>query len=131
MRHLGQIGINVFAADIFTQNDIQSIFAVNKVTVFQQIAQPDYFAFGIRNFNTDGIGTGNNGYTDGNGRHGTGNIVGKAYYPRGFCPRCRFQFKQRNDRTGTDFDDFTVNAKLFQNAFQRTSSFVQFLFANA
>ena len=80
VRHFGQIGINVFAADVFAQNHVKGILAVLKTFALEQFAQPDDLAGGVRQFDADGVGTGNHRNPHRNRGHRTGRSPAPFWY---------------------------------------------------
>ena len=130
MRHFGKVGINVAAADVFAEDDVERVFGFAEGRVFQKVFEPDGFTVFVRHFNADGIGTGNDGNTHRNRRHRAGNVVGEADDAGSFGARSRFEFVEGNDRSGADFDNFAVDAEFLQNVFQIAGDAFQFFFAD-
>ena len=129
MRHFGQVGIGVFAADVFAQADGQRGFGILEVIAFKKIAQVDNLAGGVRQLNTDGVGAGNNRNTHRNGAHGAGNIIRQADNSGSFGAGCRFKLIKGDDRAGADADNLAGNAEFLQNLFQPGGNFFKLFLA--
>ena len=129
MRHFGQVGVGVFAADVFAQADGQRGFGVFEVIAFKKIAQVDNLAGGVRQLNTDGVGAGNNRNTHRNRTHGAGNIIGQADNPGGFGAGCRLKLIKGNDRAGANADNFAGDTEFLQNLFQPGGNFFKLFLA--
>ena len=78
----------------------------------EKLAQINGFAALVWQFNANGIATGYDRNTGGNGTHRTGNVIGQTDNAGGLDTRCGFKLVKRNHWAGSDIDDFTPHAEI-------------------
>ena len=125
MRHLCQVCDNRIPTDILAQCQWQAHGAVPEITRGQDLAQHDFFAVLVGQFDPDHAAARHGGHTRRQCRHRARDIVRQTDNPARLEARCRFQLVHGDNGAGTDGDDFTLHAIVIQHVFQHARVFFQ------
>ena len=125
VRHPRQIGDIGFAADGLTQSQGQQMALLVVFRAGQKVAQIDGLAFGVGQFDADGVPALNHADAAGAGGHGAGDVVGQGHDAAVLDPRRGDQLVQGDDRPGADLVDHAAHAELLQHAFQHLGVLLQ------
>ena len=116
MRHLGQVGDDIAALNIFTHADGHGMRALVRRGAAQHITESDNLAVGVRNLDTDGALARN--------RREDAHLIGchrirEVFRQRGdalnFDPRAEFDFVAGDGRTAIESRDLGVDVELIEH----------------
>ena len=97
-----------------------------RVVVFargQQLAEIDFLAELVRQFDADGVAARHHGDAGRHRAHRARNVVGKADHARRLDAGRGLEFVEGDHRTGARIDDLALHAEIFQHAFERFGAF--------
>ena len=98
------------AANVFAEDKRERGFGVLEHGAGEHIAQPDHFAFAVRQLDAHRIAAGHDGNPRGLRAHVTGNVVGEINDALGLHARGRFKFKEGHNGAGADLAHVAVHA---------------------
>ena len=125
MRHARQIDHHRFAADVLTEGQREVARFLVKRRRGEKLAQSDMLARRVWQFYPDDIAPRDNGNADGNGAHGTRDIVGQSDDAAGLGARRGLQFIERDNGSRPHMEDFAIDAEILQHGFENAGILLQ------
>ena len=126
MRHLGQVGNNRIATNVFTQAHGEHGFGLVINLRAQYLAQFDGLAFGVGQFQRHEVFTGNRfDHANGHQAQRTGQVFGQVHNLRAFHARGRFNFIARDNRSRCCSQNTHFHTEIFQSFFNHPTGHFQ------